>query len=283
MFWQGIYKIYRNKFIPRIKVNPLFEKFFPLVKGDIGGQSRLSKFLSKMALKHSNYRTYPKPDGSIVEEDWDNLIILDACRHDAFKKHWDCEKRISRGTTTSEWLKNNFPDVYNDIVFVSANPHISDIGIDGFKGTDHFYHVENVWKTDWDEKNKTVPAEKVTERTVELKDEYPEKRFIIHYMQPHAPFIGKEKLDYPQKKKDSKTVFDAFALGEITKKEIVSAYEENLKYVKKEADDLVGKIKGRTLLTSDHGNSFSQPFIGHPPEIRIKQLVEVPLVAYQDK
>ena len=67
----------------------------------------------------------------ILDEDWDNLIILDACRYDFFKE--EIEKRqidgylkkvISRGSHTLNFLKENFTeDYYNDIVYITANPH----------------------------------------------------------------------------------------------------------------------------------------------------------------
>lgn len=51
----------------------------------------------------------------ILEESWDNLIILDACRYDTFKEEFDKRKmkgkleyRISRGSETSSFLLENF-------------------------------------------------------------------------------------------------------------------------------------------------------------------------------
>jgi hypothetical protein len=55
----------------------------------------------------------------VFSEDWDNLIILDACRYDTLPKlnHFseDVEKKISRGSSTIEFLRGSisrrsFPD-----------------------------------------------------------------------------------------------------------------------------------------------------------------------------
>jgi hypothetical protein len=68
-------------------------------------------------LYHSRLRTRRfNPHGiDIFEEDWDNLIILDACRYDALRAvlpEYDLdgalESRISRGSATPEFLRGCF-------------------------------------------------------------------------------------------------------------------------------------------------------------------------------
>ena len=48
----------------------------------------------------------------VVDEEWDYLIILDACRYDTFKEINNLvgklEYRYSRGSSTSECLQENF-------------------------------------------------------------------------------------------------------------------------------------------------------------------------------
>ena len=63
----------------------------------------------------------------ILDEEWDNLIILDACRYDTFKDNnflqGKLEYRISKGSTTREFLTKNFiennDETYNDIIYIS--------------------------------------------------------------------------------------------------------------------------------------------------------------------
>ncbi|MFB6088895.1 MAG: hypothetical protein ABEK36_03905 [Candidatus Aenigmatarchaeota archaeon] len=279
MLRKGMYLLFRKQFVPRIKRCKFFERMFPLVRGDIGGQSRIHTFLAKQALNDSDYEIYPRPGGSIVDEDWDNLIILDACRYDLYNEMFGCEKRISRGTTTSEWLRMNFKDFY-DITYISSNPHISDRKLDDFRGTDHFSHVENVWDHGWNYELNTVLPEKITKSAIEL-NESSDGRMIIHYMQPHQPFVGDYRLDYPGKDNPAKTVFDAFVLGEISREDMWKAYRSNLRYVKVEIDRLLDNLEGTTVLTADHGNAFGPLFYAHPPGIRIRELVEVPLKIFK--
>ncbi|MFC7028075.1 hypothetical protein ACFQH8_12520 [Halomicroarcula sp. GCM10025710] len=63
----------------------------------------------------------------IFEEDWDNLLILDACRYDMFEEQHSLpgrlESRISKSSHTSEFLQSNFADRdLRDTVYVTASP-----------------------------------------------------------------------------------------------------------------------------------------------------------------
>jgi len=60
----------------------------------------------------------------VMEENWNYLIILDACRYDYFEKlHRNyfsgvLEKKISLGSGTSEWLRKNFTSYYPDTIYI---------------------------------------------------------------------------------------------------------------------------------------------------------------------
>jgi len=79
-------------------------------------------------LRIYNYRdTKYNTEGTyIFDENWDNLIILDACRYDSFSKYneydGELQYRISRGSSTKEFLRGNFqgPNHY-DTVYCSGN------------------------------------------------------------------------------------------------------------------------------------------------------------------
>ena len=133
----------------------------------------------------------------VMEEEWDYLIVLDACRYDCFSKLYNkflegtLERRLSLGSCTSEWCKRNFTEYYPDVIYISANPHInSKAKIFGFQAKRHFYKIIDVWNNGWDDKLGTVPPERVNEATLRAIKSYPKKRFIIHYLQPHAPYIS---------------------------------------------------------------------------------------------
>jgi hypothetical protein len=132
-----------------------------------------------------------------MDESWDHLIILDACRYDYFEAvgrtrfEGELSKRASIGSSTVEWRDRSFPDRYDDVVYVSSNPYINSImPVKGFSGPDHFSAVYDVWKTGWDEKTGTVPPETVTDAAIHALMKHGGKRMIVHYLQPHAPYLS---------------------------------------------------------------------------------------------
>jgi hypothetical protein len=134
---------------------------------------------------------------SVMQEKWDYLIVLDACRYDYFERLYEkylngnLEKRISIGTSTAQWRDKSFPDYYEDVIYISANPYINSlVPVRGFLAKDHFHKTFDLWLEDWDEDKGTVLPGIVTERTKLIADAYPHKRVIIHYTQPHEPYIG---------------------------------------------------------------------------------------------
>jgi hypothetical protein len=133
----------------------------------------------------------------VIEEDWDYLIILDACRYDYFAGMAEnyftgrLQEGISLGFGTLEWLKKNFTSYYPDVIYVSGNPYCnSKMEVSGFDAKQHFYRVVDVWEFGWDENLGTVPPEKITQAALEAIKRFAEKKFIIHYLQPHAPYIS---------------------------------------------------------------------------------------------
>jgi len=134
---------------------------------------------------------------NIIEQAWDYLIILDACRYDYFERlHGEyldgkLEKRLSVGSSTNEWRDKSFPDYYDDIVYISANPQIcAESAVYGYTAGRHFCEVHEVWRDRWDRNMGTVLPETLTDTAIEIISGRPHRRFIIHYLQPHAPYLG---------------------------------------------------------------------------------------------
>ncbi|HHQ44669.1 MAG TPA: hypothetical protein ENN13_00850 [Candidatus Altiarchaeales archaeon] len=140
---------------------------------------------------------------NLLEEDWDCLIILDACRFDFFERQYrnyfsgEVKRAISSATETIEWLNIVFPNYYDDIVYVSANPYVNSrvetsnkkYGL-VFDGKKHFHKVLDVWDWGWDDSLTSIRPETVSKAFLDVKDKYPRKRFVLHYIQPHKPYIG---------------------------------------------------------------------------------------------
>ena len=152
-----------------------------------------------------------------MEEDWDYLVILDGCRYDLFSEvhgaflEGDLEKVLSVGSNTVEWRDNSFPGRYEDVIYVSANPYInSRVGVKGFSARDHFHGVVDVWDWGWIREHGTVHPRTVNEAVHATMKNNPEKRLIIHYLQPHCPYLGQQPIDsgYPLQEPGQRTVLD---------------------------------------------------------------------------
>lgn len=148
-------------------------------------------------IKLNNLYADENKEINIMDEKWDYLIILDACRYDYFlnnyKKylHGKLKKVLSTACCTREWCEKSFKERYNDVVYISANPIInSKIEVKGFKAKNHFFKIIDVWAWGWNEYLGTVPPNKVNEAVKKFIDIYPDKKFIIHYLQPHEPYLG---------------------------------------------------------------------------------------------
>ena len=143
----------------------------------------------------------------VMEEDWDYLVVLDACRFDFFSDLYsrffkgELKKQISLGSSTIDWCKNTFSEYYDDVVYISGNPYInSKYSVAGFNAREHFFRIFDIWKIGWNDDIGTVHPGSITEISLYLKKFYPDKRFIIHYLQPHSPYLSPlfDSTGYPE-------------------------------------------------------------------------------------
>ncbi|MHA1195487.1 MAG: hypothetical protein ACTSRH_05180 [Promethearchaeota archaeon] len=232
----------------------------------------------------------------IVNKEWDYLIVLDACRYDMFKyiiRH-NCKYIISGGSVTQEWLRWNFKGHFNDIVYIAGNPHFSIINLKKTFGWNPFYKVVEVWDYGWDKTLKTVHPREVTIASLIANKIYPNKKLIIHYNQPHHPFISNKKylkFDegtwnslYKSLGESKYTIWDALKSRKIQMKEFWKAYIENLKIVMKYVSILLKELNGKIVITSDHGNLVGEYMLfGHFSHLRSKYLVKVPWLEIENK
>lgn len=253
-----------------------------------------------MEVSSELYRvSLPKPS-FIGDMSWDNLIVLDACRFDVFDKFNDIPgkltKIISAGTHTNEWLKRNFSGSdMKDAIYISANPLGSYYYIHKTIGNIPFHKIVEVWKDGWSEELNTVHPSAVNEATLDSLVSHPQKRHLIHYPQPHHPFIGNVKIigrgssrarDRILGQKFTKTnlhVWDMLREKMVSLDQVWLAYIANLKLVLNYVKRLLPNLKGRTCITSDHGNSFGRfnLFYGHPSRTYLPELLEVPWLEVQ--
>ncbi|KAB1196264.1 MULTISPECIES: hypothetical protein [Haloferax] len=268
----------------------LVEKFLLGLRNPTLVMDRINReFASKILSK-------TRKGAKVFEEDWDFLIILDAARYDCIREYdfgqADVESRISGGSNSIEFIEYNANDrPLDDVVWVTANPWVSNYD-------DRIYKVVNVWDFGWNEDLNTVLPETIVEATMEAVREYPNKRVVAHFMQPHYPFIGvtgqnqlpKHRSFTGGDKIESNIDVDIWTQlqnGEVDEETVRKAYIENFDEVVPKAKKLAESLPGKAVITADHGNEFGTrsfpfplPIYGHPAQQRTYGLIEVPWIVY---
>lgn len=246
------------------------------------------------------------PGVDIMRRDWDNLIILDACRYDVFEEiSWldgELEAVISRGSHSREFCEKNFAGrTFYDTVYVTANGYGARIGQGVFHDlifTDDDSSIANV-----DVLHSTtrgMAPESVYNAAVDAIRTFPNKRKIIHFMQPHAPYLGEEATEVRRRVEDEglvvrsrrpdkieqysskeenvvNTLSGAAQMGYVSESELRKIYIENLKIVLGYVEQLLGKLEGKTVITADHGEYIrSNEKTGHPMFEYSQELRKVP-------
>jgi hypothetical protein len=214
-------------------------------------------------------------------EKWDYIIILDACRYDFFKKNYKVlsqghlEKKQSLASCTYEWLEKNFADKhYADTVYITANPRIHTNWFWKWilKNKNPFCHIEDVWKYAWNERSGAVTPREMTKAVLKIIKKYPSKRIIIHYIQPHPPY-----LDENGEKIIKSKLLNPLRRGEVSRDEAIDAYNKNLQNVLIEVKKLINHLNGKIIITADHGECFGEWLLfSHPGKTYVKELIEIP-------
>lgn len=252
----------------------------------------------QMNMKYYNYSDRHNGD-AFMDEDWDNLLILDGCRYDMFEDineiSGDLQMKTSLGSQSWDFIQQNFVgEQFHDTVYVTSNPFVTRL-------EDSTFHAVVNLLDEWDSKLQTVTPETVAKAAEQASTKYPQKRLIIHFMQPHYPFIGKngKEINHKGYSKDQEITLDGETVwgqlrnnsNEITEDEVWRAYCENLDIVLSHAQDLLDILSGKSVITADHGNLIGERLrpipvrgYGHPPRMPMPALVNVPwLVVEADK
>lgn len=247
-----------------------------------------------------------------MAEDWDNLIILDACRYDIFEEvntlDGELDYRISEGSTSWAFMEQNFVDrELHDTVYVTGNAHTPKLDDDIFHAIEHVL-VEPLSSSgyhDFPENSYAMLPEDILEAALDAYERFPEKRLIVHFMQPHTPYLGEtgcKMYNQVNNRKDDITVDIGGYAGnikltvyqlmnngaiEFNDATLRNAYVENLELVLNHVEELLEKIDGRTVITADHGECLGEKplyhertryngkLYGHIPEVR-PELRKVP-------
>lgn len=236
-------------------------------------------------------RSYYPEGVDFFEEDWDNLLILDGCRYDYFAEELpdydiggDLQRRTSRGAATKEFLRGNFDGKdLSDTVYVTGSTMLYQESVFRENVDVDLHDTVDVWSNGIDYGDDGVPPDSVARRTREAAEEYPNKRIVAHFVQPHAPYIGpKGREVFPEYKPNP--LSERFrGLIDTSTETLQELYRENLRLALEEVEDLLPDLPGKTVITADHGMLLGErerpiPIrgYGHPPRLYVDEMVTVP-------
>lgn len=247
---------------------------------------------------------------NIYDLEWDVLLILDTCRIDAIKEiepEYEfisgVNKIISVGSTSNEWMANTFTNDYiniiNNTAYISANGYSSrvfedrlypEIHMDSKQRPpawtkddicypDDFYLLDQVWRyAPQDSPGHTLP-EYVMDRAVAVNRSTDADRLIVHFNQPHAPYIANAIKENRELQPYEESPFEALRDGE-SKSKVWNAYIDNLRMVLDKVEILLQNISAdKVAISADHGEAFGEWGIyGHLPGLIHPHVKRVPWV-----
>lgn len=253
--------------------------------------------LNKLYWSRGRRRAFNAGGTDFIEEDWDNLLILDGCRHDALAEQLDdydlggsLQSRISPGSSTREFLAGCLDGKQlDDVVYVTASTMLYQESVFRERIDVELHDVVDVWEEGIEYGEDGVMPETVARRAREAHERYPNKRLVVHFVQPHAPYLGER----------GRELFPEFAPNPLSERfrgvrdtddnTLWTVYRENLDLVLEEVDDLLPELTGRTVVTADHGMLIGErerPIpvrsYGHPGSIYVEELVRVPWLVVDD-
>lgn len=251
-----------------------------------------------------------------MEKDWDYLIILDACRYDLFREvskdiPWvgkEINHIISKGSHSEEFCEKNFAnETFHDTIYVTANAYGAQIADEVFHDLVFSGGLVDKENANLHSFSENMSPEAMHDLALDTIEEYPNKRVIIHFMQPHSPYFGSkaEKLrkrveneglivrsrqrgkvqEFPLSEENVvASLMGAAKKGYISDSELTQVYIENLQLVLYHVGELVNSVNGKVVITADHGEYLGENGnIGHPRHEYSEILRKVPWVIINSK
>ena len=223
----------------------------------------IAKDFASSALVRVFKRLDPDLGYRIYDRDWDVLLVLDAARADMyFEIAGRGRAELSCASASTEWIQKNFSEEYRAeterTAYVTANPHSNQL-----RPTD-FGLLDEVWRTDWDENRGTIPPEPVTDHGISAVRSGEYDRVILHYMQPHFPFIGatqqfgrmqRENFGYGV---NTENVWPRVQTGALDREAVIDAYRENHRYIYEHIQRVLENTDGIVAITADHANALGE-------------------------
>lgn len=234
----------------------------------------------------------PRESRYLFNEEWDVAVILDACRYDLAAERISShsiglsepEKATSVSSWSPDWIRRTFGSAPEDLLektaYITGNVFTNELP------KSQLGDVDQVWQYGWDEDLETVPPRPMTDRAITAIREGKFDRYVVHYMQPHLPPIGKHADRFtgfspregePGEEREE-AEWAAVKSGAIDPDTAREAYRENLEPVLDDLEILLDNIDAsEVVVTADHGNYLGEKGRwGHPRDHVHSAVREVP-------
>ena len=242
------------------------------------------------------------------EREWDLLVVLDTCRTDAlaavadeYDFLADRDSVWSPGSTSGEWVAHTFDRRYAETVartaYVTANPHSDAVLRNRVLppqyvpapatwpdwdpvAPDEVGLLDEVWADARDDRLGVVPPATVTDRAIAAGREADPDRLVVHYMQPHAPYVADAVAGGGPVRDTCAEPFEALRRGEVDRETAWNRYLDNLRLALDEVEALLENVDAdRAVVTADHGEAFGEwGFYEHPVGCPLPAVKRVPWV-----
>lgn len=209
------------------------------------------------------------------------LIVLDAGRHDYLTPMLRSEftgpvtPTFSAARSTFEWISTVWDGDHGDVTYLSGMVPVTDDTADisnedfrrryhGEDFIDSLGEIVKLWETDWDDTLATVPPEAITSAALDYLDR---DKLVVHYNQPHSPYIGIPKLlghsNTPSAKPNAyrpndEPIWQRVRAGEVSDHELRLAYVGNAARAIAALEPLVRAAERPVAITADHGEALGE-------------------------
>lgn len=238
---------------------------------------------------------------NVFDREWDVLILLDTCRVDALEAledEYDFLDGIgsirSVGGGSAEWIARTFDERHREEIantaYLSANGHLQQVLDDRRHETDPGKHlpykalrlmptvgidalgkVEYLFQYEpWGEEGELghvdgmTPPRYVTDRAISVAREESYDRLILHYFQPHSPWVS-NALDEHRGLHRYEDDWWGYLTETGDVETVWEAYLDDLRYVLDDVALLLENVDAeRVVISADHGEAFGEyGILGH--------------------
>lgn len=217
---------------------------------------------------------------ALRDRDEYTLLVFDAGRHDYMAPllrdtyRGDVDATYSAARDTFEWISKVWQGDFEDVTYVSGMVPVSDEipdfaaedfkrYYDGINPGDSIGEIVKLWETHWDDGVATVPPETVTDAALDYADR---DKLVVHYNQPHSPYIGVPELlghtnnESAQPKSgdpNDEPIWHRVRAGEVSDAYLRMAYWGNAARAIEAAKPLI-RERETVVATADHGEALGE-------------------------